>query len=88
MDYVLSQQQFTQLRDYVEDRMAQVVDRILGGFFPPKPFYRGPNHDPCSWCKYGSVCQKDPQFRRSCYHPGITPGEFWALFSKGGNDDG
>lgn len=88
MDYVLSRQQFTGLRDYVEDRMAQVVDRILGGYFPPKPFYRGMSHDPCSWCKYGSVCQKDPQFRKSCYHPSITPKEFWGLFSKGEDDDG
>ena len=87
-DYVLSRQQFTELRDYVEDRMAQVVDRILGGYFPAKPFYRGPGHDPCSWCKYGSVCQKDPQFRKSCYHAKVTPKEFWALFSKGDEHDG
>ena len=87
-DYVLSRQQFTELRDYVEDRMAQVVDRILGGYFPAKPFYRGPSHDPCSWCKYGSVCQKDPQFRKSCYHAKVTPKEFWALFSKGDEQDG
>ena len=87
-DYVLSRQQFTELRDYVEDRMAQVVDRILGGYFPAKPFYRGPTHDPCSWCKYGSVCQKDPQFRKSCYHAKVTPKEFWALFSKGDEHDG
>lgn len=88
MDYVLSRQQFLELRDYVEDRMAQVVDRILGGYFPPKPFYRGMSHDPCSWCQYGAVCQKDPQFRKSCYHPSITPKQFWAQFSKGEEQDG
>ncbi len=87
-DYVLSQQQFVALRDYVQDRMAQVVDRILGGYFPAKPFYRGMSHDPCSWCKYASVCQKDPQFRKSCYHPSVTPKQFWALFSKGDEQNG
>ena len=87
-DYVVSSQQLRLLKDYVEDRMTQVTDRILGGEFPARPFYRGQSHDPCAWCDFGAVCQKDPQFRKTCYQASIKPGEFWAFLSEGGENHG
>ena len=82
-DYVLSAKQFELLEGYVQDRMAQAADRILSGSFGAKPFYRGASHDPCAWCDYAPVCQKDPSFRKSCYQAPISARRFWELLEEG-----
>lgn len=85
-DYAVTPEQMKLLKDYVTKRMGQAVDRILEGEFAPEPFYRGPSHDPCAWCDYGDVCQKDEKFRREHYVPPVKAADFWKLI--GGGEDG
>ena len=60
-DYAVSRQQLRLLEDYVNNQMIRMTDQILGGGFAPAPFYRGISHDPCRYCDFGPVCQKDPE---------------------------
>ena len=76
-DCAITREQMEILRAFISRRMAGAVDQIYAGDFAPKPFYRGAAHDPCQWCDYGDICQKDPGFRRQHYHPTITAKEFW-----------
>lgn len=87
-DYAVSRQQLRLLEDYVKNQITRMTDQILGGGFAPDPFYRGMSHDPCHYCDFGPVCQKDPQFRKSCYHPPVSAKEFWTLLMEGGEDHG
>ena len=72
----------------IKNQITRMPDQILGGGFAPDPFYRGMSHDPCRYCDFGPVCQMDPQFRKSCYHPPVSAKEFWTLLMEGGEDDG
>lgn len=85
-DYVVTPEQMKLLKDYVTKRMGQAVDQIVDGKFDPSPFYRGQSHDPCSWCDYGDICQKDQKFRREHYVPPVKAADFWKLI--GGDDNG
>lgn len=85
-DYAVTPEQMKTLKEFVEKRMGQAVDQILDGAFSPKPFYRGRSHDPCSWCRYGDVCQKDEKFRQEHYAAPIKAAEFWSML--GGDEDG
>lgn len=84
-DNAVSRQQFGMLEDFVEKRMGEAVDRILSGDFSAQPFYRGRSHDPCSYCDYSEVCQKDPAFRREHYQEPLSAKAFWE--KVGGEDD-
>ena len=86
-NYVLSAQQFALLERYVRERMAKVTDEILSGNLGPKPFYRGAAHDPCTYCDYGAVCQKDPSFRKSCYQAPVSAKQFWELLQEGETEE-
>ena len=85
-DYVVTPEQMEILREYVKKRMGQAVDQIVDGKFEPAPFYRGQSHDPCRWCDYGDICQKDEKFRREHYVPSMKAADFWKLI--GGDDNG
>ena len=76
-DQAISRQQMDALKEFVSGKMSQAVDKVLSGEFRAEPFYRGMTHDPCRYCDYSQVCQKDPEFRRKHYHEDITPGAFW-----------
>lgn len=76
-DYAISREQMELLRKFVETRIAQAVDKILTGNFSPEPFYRGRSHDPCAWCDYRSVCQKDDKYKLKYYHDTLKPKDFW-----------
>lgn len=84
-DYAVTSQQMKYLQEFVEKRMGKAVDQILNGAFSPKPFYRGKSHDPCSWCRFGDVCQKDQKFRQENYVAPIKAADFWKLI--GGDKD-
>lgn len=84
-DYVVTQEQMRLLKDYVKKRMGEAVDQILDGKFEPSPFYRGQSHDPCRWCDYSDVCQKDEKFRKEHYVPSIQAADFWKLIGGDGN---
>ncbi len=85
-DYAVTPQQLRVLEEFINRRMAQAVDRIFSGDFRPDPFYRGQTHDPCQWCDYGDVCQKDQRFRREHYHPTLSAKAFWELIGGGGDE--
>lgn len=83
--YAITQEQMRLLSAYVERRMGKAVDQILDGEFSPKPFYRGRSHNPCSWCRFGDVCQKDEKFRQEHYVSPVDPEDFWKLIGGDGN---
>lgn len=85
-DYVVSREKMEQLRQFTESKMGEAVDHILSGDFSANPFYRGRSKDPCSYCDYLEVCQRDPQFRRTHYHEEMTPEDFWKKMGDG-NDE-
>ena len=84
-DFAVTGEQMDLLEEFIHRRMRRAVDQIYSGGFAPAPFYRGPNHDPCQWCDYGDICQKDKSFRRQHYHPVMKASEFWEKI--GGEDD-
>ena len=77
-----SRQQLRLLEDYVNNQMIRMTDQILGGGFAPAPFYRGISYDPCRYCDFGPVCQKDPQFRKKPLSPASAKA-FWQLLTEG-----
>lgn len=83
-DSAISWAQFDILEQFVKKRAGQAVDKILSGQFAPEPFYRGSSHDPCSYCDFGDVCQKDPQERKKFYKETLKSKDFW---EKIGGDD-
>ena len=85
-DYAVSREQMEILNRFVTEKMGDAVDRILGGGFIPKPYYRGTSHDPCGWCKFGDICQKDQNFRKQHYQETMKAAEFWEKI--GGETDG
>ena len=85
-DYAVSGQQLDILESFVQKRMGQAVDQVLNGEFIAKPFYRGRSHDPCGYCDYSEICQKDAQFRRQFYQEALSAREFWEKI--GGEEDG
>ncbi len=85
-DYAVTREQLGLLSDFILRKMTDAVDRIYSGRFSPEPFYRGPAHDPCQWCDYAAVCQKDKSFRRENYRETVKPKEFWEAL--GGKDHG
>ena len=85
-DYVISGEQMDLLEGFIQRQMQLALERIYSGSFPAEPFYRGRSHDPCSWCKYQDVCQKDESFRREHYQPALKAEEFWNRI--GGKQDG
>lgn len=84
-DYAITREQMEILRNFVEKRMGEAVDHILTGDFSPKPFYRGRSHDPCSWCDYKEVCQKDDKYKLKYYQDTLKPKEFWEKAGGDGN---
>lgn len=84
-DFAVTPQQMKILKEFIEKRMGQAVDQILNGAFAPKPFYRGRSHDPCSWCRFGDVCQKDEKFRQAHYVAPVKAEDFWKMI--GGDED-
>ena len=87
-DYAVSRQQLRLLEDYVNNQMIRMTDQILGGGFAPAPFYRGSVTIPAAIAISAPVCQKDPQFRKSCYHPPVSAKAFWQLLTEGGTEGG
>lgn len=83
-DYALSLAQLHTLDEFIQQQMAAVVDKICAGQFSPAPFYRGQSHDPCQWCDYTDICQKDQKFRQAHYRPTLKPADFWDLIGGEG----
>lgn len=75
--YAVSRKQMEALRVFTAEKMSEAVDQIISGKFDPKPFYRGRSQDPCKYCDFSEVCQKDKQFRRENYREEISASEFW-----------
>ena len=85
-DHAVSRNQLKALSSFIDRKMSGAVDMIYGGRFEPEPFYRGAAHDPCQWCDYADVCQKDGSFRREHYHEPVKAKEFWEMI--GGETNG
>lgn len=85
-DFAVTEEQMKLLSSFTEKRMGEAVDRILSGDFRAEPFYRGREHDPCSYCDYQAVCQNTAEFRRKHYHAPVKASEFWEKI--GGEEDG
>lgn len=85
-DHAITRQQMAMLEEFITNKTAEVVDRILNGDFSPKPFYRGISNSPCTYCNHGEICRKDLQFRRQHYHEPVKAKEFWERI--GGGEDG
>lgn len=51
-----TREQFAQLRNYVFDTVAALVDQIAGGQVEPNPYVRGGGHDACRFCEFSSAC--------------------------------
>lgn len=84
-DYAVSSQQMKLLQTFIEKQMGKAVDQILEGGFSPDPYYRGRSHDPCNWCRFGDVCQKDQKFRLEHYVQPLKAEDFWKQI--GGDED-
>ena len=85
-DYAITPEQMKILQKYITERMGQAVDQITDGDFAPKPFYRGQSHDPCKWCDFGAICQKDAKFRKEHYVPGVNADKFWQMIGGEENE--
>ncbi len=85
-DYAVTTEQMNLLDQFIKKRMGRAVDQILDGAFSPKPFYRGPSHDPCGWCRFGDICQKDEAFRKENYVPPMKAADFWEMIGGEEND--
>lgn len=67
--------QLRELKAYVAQTLARLVDAIAGGEVEPNPYFRG-NHDACRFCDYASACHLDLWGAPRVYRA-VTGSEFW-----------
>lgn len=84
-DFCITPKQMDVLEAFIHRRMGEAVDKVCAGEFTPEPFYRGPDNNPCIYCDYVDICQKDDSFCASFYHPTLHAKDFWNLI--GGEED-
>lgn len=71
-----SAKQFEQLKDYIFELMAHMVQDISSGNIEPNPYTRGSSHNACDRCPYGTVChQSQVEGRRN--YKAMTAQRFW-----------
>ena len=73
--------QLGQLKTYIMDYLAGMVDDIASGNVNPNPYTRGTSHNACTFCPYGSVCHKETVAGRRNYQK-MEPERFWEEIGK------
>lgn len=72
--------QLRQLKQYVMDTLAKLVDGIAQGRVEPNPYFRG-DRDACKYCEYGPACHLDLWGAPRVFQA-VTAGEFWRQVEK------
>ena len=74
-------EQLKQLKQYVFQVMAKLVEEIASGNVEPNPYTRGTSHNACTFCPYGTVCHSaDVEGRRN--FKAMKPERFWEEIAK------
>ncbi len=55
---VATMEQMKLLKSYVFSLLGSMVDDIASGNVTPNPYTRGVSHSACTYCPYGSICNK------------------------------
>jgi len=76
---VLTEEQFSQLRDYLHQWFRQKGEEILDGDISLSPYRRGKSTG-CQYCAYKPVCHFDPYLPENQYRAlsALKPEEVWA----------
>ena len=53
-----TKRQFELLRQYVFGLLTGMVNEIAAGHIAPNPYTRGKDFGVCTYCPYGSICNK------------------------------
>ncbi len=74
-------EQMKQLENYLFRLLEKMVEDIASGNVEPNPYTRGTSHDACTFCPYGTVCQKGTVTGRRNYKA-MTAQRFWEEIGK------
>lgn len=78
--------QMGELKRYVFQVLARLVNGIAGGQVEPNPYFRG-NRDACRFCEYGRACHLDLWGTPRVYRAVSAP-EFWEQVHEEVNEHG
>jgi len=78
---LMSPQQMTLLRSFVNRKVGELADGIVSGEVLPNPSRRG-NQDGCRWCEFAAVCHLDAPCGVPRILRGVKQSEFWALLEQ------
>ncbi len=83
--HIISDRQFSLLRDYAAHRMREIASDILSGQTAPNPSRKDSNTTACTWCPYRDVCGFDPRSRGMAYREkaGRSPEKIWEVIEEG-----
>ncbi|EGW36895.1 ATP-dependent nuclease subunit B [Desulfosporosinus sp. OT] len=75
---ILTEDQFSRLRDYLRQWFRQTGEEILNGDISLSPYRRGKNTG-CQYCAYKPVCHFDPYLPENQYRdlPALKQDEIW-----------
>lgn len=76
--------QLGQLKGYMMELLAEMVNDIASGNVSPNPYTRGTSHNACTFCPYGSVCHKETVQGRRNYQK-MDAQQFWQEIGKEGS---
>ena len=80
-DTLATSERFTELKDFVTDKLIKLTNELREGKIDPNPLFKG-SSAPCQYCRFKSICRFDEErdFRR--YLKKIKPAEFWKLLEE------
>lgn len=81
---VLTEEQFSLLRDYLRRKLEQTGERIIKGEISLSPYRRGKDTG-CTYCAYKPVCHFDPSLPENRYQelPPLKQEEVWRRLESG-----
>jgi ATP-dependent helicase/nuclease subunit B len=84
---VATKEQFETLRIHVKENLINTCQEMLSGDIEIKP-YKKKDFTPCSYCKYGAICQFDPTLRENTYKiiKDKKDKEIWELLYPGASN--
>lgn len=88
MSMILTEDEFTELRAYVNESIKRILRELINGNITVIPS-KNKEKIPCTYCTYAAVCQFDSKIPGNDYNKvkPIPIEELWEKIKEGGGDD-
>lgn len=80
--------QLSLVEQHVRRTLGKLADSVWAGEIAPDPFWRGEDHNACSWCPYDAVCRVKSGAVPLRRLRSVSRGEFWKELEQEAEDHG